>query len=117
MPSLFQRLASRAMTPPGTTHVLSHIPPSLLDCDHPHRGGLWELWTLRDYRRGQHTAPAGEVDLLDGPGDTDPGDLAAFAENLLGYPVTLTRFDAEISEDDGVTWLAETGYYLRQARW
>ena len=46
--------------------------------------------------------------------DAGEADLAALTGDLLGYPVTLTRFEAEIDEGGGP--VTEPAFYVTPAR-
>jgi hypothetical protein len=76
--------------PPGTTHVLQHLPSFLVD---PPQEG-WGLQAIGDYLA---STPADHVPFLCGPADMD--ETAYFAEQSLGYLVALTPFEVEFSVD------------------
>jgi hypothetical protein len=81
--------------PPGTTHVIDHVPAELLDSSHPcfPAEGYWQMWMVRDFTRGYCNA-GNDPESIDGPADMAEEDLRSFAEEMLGAPVMLTRIDA-----------------------
>ena len=95
--------------PDGTTHVIDHFMPSP---DMTGGSGAWELWTLAGYLAGTHAADATGFEAA---ADAGEADLAALTGDLLGYPVTLTRFEAEIDEGDGP--VTEPAFYVTPARY
>ena len=121
--SLIDRIRNRdpEAPPPGVTHVLAHVPSSMMDCryacpaeasDHSHPDGFWELWTTNGYRQGYEDdgdCPSG----WDGPAAMPAPDLAACAEEILGFPVALAWFETEIPEDGGI--YRESAYYITPA--
>jgi hypothetical protein len=97
--------------PPGVTHVLTFSPPRLLEPppDDP-AWGIWELLTLGDFLAG---GSAPDTPGQFGTAGMREGDLQCFAEDEIGSPVHVTRFEFEI-EDGG---RAETvpAYWLTPA--
>jgi hypothetical protein len=101
------------LTPKGTTHVLQHYPAVLLVPDYTGGEGNWDIQTLGNHLAG---TPAGNPPVLQMPIGASETDLAAFAERELGFPVTLTRFEAEVSTaDDPATWHPAPGFYVTRA--
>lgn len=125
---LTRRLTDRGTgeAPPGTTHVLAHVPSKLMGCGHPHPGGVWELWTARDYYlrspaclpvRLCRRDPADEWSMFDGPAGMDQDDLRGIAEQVLRRPVMLVAFVEAfgIPPEFPVEWLTEPGYFITPA--
>jgi hypothetical protein len=108
MPVLRFRRNRGPVIPEGTTHVIDHFTPSP---DMTGGIGAWELWTLAGYLAG---TPGADATCFDAAADTGEADLAAHTGELLGYPVTLTRFETEIDEGNG--WTAEPAFYVTPAR-
>jgi hypothetical protein len=105
------------LTPRGTTHVVQHYPAVLLEPDYTGGQGDWDIQTLADHLDG---TPKAGAPVIPGPASLNEASLTAFAEEALGFPVSLTRFDLDIGDGDGgpeTTWYPEPGYYVtRRAR-
>jgi hypothetical protein len=101
--------------PPGTTHVLEHLPAALLqDPDPADAGGWWELQPLTAWHAGR---PLNDPPWFPGPGTVPADTLTVFAENELGYPVTLhaTTTDIKIGgrrHIGGGRWHTEPACYI-----
>lgn len=101
------------LTPKGTTHVLQHYPAVLLVPDYTGGEGNWDIQTLGNHLAG---TPAGDPPVLDMPIGASEPNLAAFAERELGFPVTLTRFEAEASvAGQPAAWHPAPGFYVTRA--
>jgi hypothetical protein len=102
-------------TPRGTTHVLQHYPAVLIVPDYTGGQGDWDIQTLADHLAG---TPRDFAPAIDGPATLSEAELLAYAEETLGFPVTLTRFEVEIGDGDGrtATWYTEPAFYITRRR-
>lgn len=107
----FIRGRTNGAPPAGATHVLQHVPSWLLEPTDPEGCGFWELRTLAEHYSG---AVPSLPDGPDGPPDAGREELAGFAAGVLGFPVTLSRFDVEIRAAGRRLggWEAEPAYYI-----
>jgi hypothetical protein len=86
----------------GPEYVLRFAPPQA-----PARGrrtcpGQWHLLTIDDYNAGN---PPRDDWTMEGPRDTPEPDLAAWAGELLGYPVALEAAPARMKAGKPLYWV------------